>query len=194
MQRAVKRKNFIYALLIALFCFIAGIFFIEKKELAVSANAETVTASEDFYMQEGMALSLDSMQCRFTVNITPEMYTLLNKPTESKVVLISPSYKPTPYYLRVTQFFNETEVYSVLYHTDPVHSRFLSEPLELDYGLTVYLPFPINMSDFEQEYLYVCEFIQTEEVYVNTVGEALTPRATFPTLLVTDVKERDKTS
>ncbi len=173
MQRVIKRKNFIFALIIALFCFIAGLFFVEKKETTVSASAEVVTEThiDGFEMLNGASLKTDKdvAQLRLTVFVTSEMASNLSKATtQKKNIWGKIVYTPNIYYLRITRKAAGESDYTLNYHIDPTHSDLPSEQLTFNSTKTeAYLVFPFN-TNYEKEYTYYCEYGEYGDVPYHT--------------------------
>ena len=152
-----QRKSVIITAILALIVLLAGLFCVFKDDKkTVSASADT-----GFYFEEGMALSTEvgNMQCRFTVNITQEMYDKLSVPADppqKKWGITWVSADPNDYYLRVTR----SDGYYIDYNIDPDYSLTSSWQLELDGdNLIAYLAFPIG-SVFTYEYTYSCSYMK----------------------------------
>ena len=77
MDRVLKKRNIIAALFLALLCFVAGLFFYEKKEAdVVTANAaEAIPYIEGFDIDTiTLSTTPEYYKLRLGVNITLEMY------------------------------------------------------------------------------------------------------------------------
>lgn len=171
MRSRVKRKNLIVALLVGIVCFLAGLFFYEKKEPTVNAKADTGTYVEGFYMHEGLALRTvpNEPYVRFTVSITQEMKeNLFAATTVSNGLFGQKIYKPTDYYLKITRKAEGQEDYEIYYHIDPDHSDLASTDIQVKNDkLIVYLVFPIN-TNYEIEYTYHCEYGKMGDIPYHT--------------------------
>ena len=156
----LKKRNVIATLLLALLCFVAGLFFIEKKEAPISASAETITTIDGF-RQYGVQMSLreNGLFLKFTINLPQDMTENLSEPTiVSDGWFDKKYYTANVFYLRVTRKQGDNVVYQSLYHIDPEHSDLTAEMLYLEgSNALVYVPMGASTT-WTTEYTYVVEY------------------------------------
>lgn len=173
MERS-KKKNLILVLFAALFCFILGLFFVEKpsyKALAETVETETI---EGFDLQDAVQLNYTPGEeaLQLHVSLNDDMVIKLSRKTEvDKLLWIIPTYTPTPYYLKVLAVPQSGDVESKTYyfHIDPKHAAKTSSKIVVN-GKTAILNVPFG-EDFDRDYIYHVEYgkqekvLETEEIY-----------------------------
>lgn len=159
-MEVLKKRNVIATLLLALLCFVAALFFIEKKEAPISASAETITTIDGF-RQYGVQMSLreNGLFLKFTINLPQDMTENLSEPTRVRDGWFDKKYyTANVFYLRVTRKQGDNVVYQSRYHIDPEHSDLTAEMLYLEgSNALVYVPMG-DSTTWTTEYTYVVEY------------------------------------
>ena len=167
MQRTKKFTKTILLMILAVICFIAGIFVVDKnKQEPLKASAASSVVG--FYMESGMALKKTANEpyASLTVYVTSDMYAKLSAPTTTSTGLFGKvKYHPSEYYLRVTQKNSNGEVArQELYHIDPAYAELGARKLEFSSTTKTRLDFTFS-SDYATEYTYTCQFMHYTDNY-----------------------------
>ena len=178
MLRTKRKTSIIILAVVTFLCVVFGFFFAQKQD-PMKASADTVTSSSTstratsyvgFYMEEGMALmrTPNKPYIGLTVHITKEMKYSLSRETQVKKVFGKTVYKPTEWYLRISQYdSNNNLVRRELFHTDPEHAELESRAIRFSTWAgapCAKLEYPIT-GDYEETYTYKCEYVVYTDDY-----------------------------